>query len=121
MADHNILGKEGERIAREFLKRQGYKILEINWRFEKKEIDLIVRKNNVVVIVEVKTRSTDYFGDPEDSVTKAKQKYLVEAADAYAQQLEFEADLRFDIISIVLSDRESSIKHIEDAFIPLLD
>ncbi|MBN1117153.1 MAG: YraN family protein [Bacteroidales bacterium] len=121
MADHNDLGRAGEDHAVEFLKNAGYKILERNWRFEKKEIDIIARKENLIIIVEVKTRSTDYFGQPEESVTRAKQKYLIEAADVYLQELGFEAEVRFDIISIVKKKDKFEISHIEDAFIPNLE
>ncbi len=117
MAKHNILGQVGENIALEYLLKKEYKILETNWRFGKKEIDIIAQKDNLVVIVEVKTRSTDYYGVPEESVTLAKQRFLIEAADAYMQQLDFEAEVRFDIISIV----NKTINHIQEAFIPLLN
>jgi putative endonuclease len=117
MAKHNLLGIEGERMALDYLRSQGYEILETNWRFERKEIDIIARKDNIVAIVEVKTRSTDYFGAPEESVTLTKQRFLIEAADVYMQQLDFEAEVRFDIISIV----NKTINHIQEAFIPLID
>jgi putative endonuclease len=121
MAVHNQLGIEGERLATEFLKGKGYTILETNWRFEKKEIDIIAQNGNIIAIVEVKTRSTDYFGSPEESVTLPKQKFLIEAADEYLQQLDFEADVRFDIVSIIKSGDKVSIHHIEEAFIPLAE
>jgi putative endonuclease len=117
MAKHNQLGKEGERMAREYLLSENYEILETNWRFKKKEIDIIARKNKLVIFVEVKTRSNDYFGAPEESVTKTKQVFLIEAAEAFMQQLEYLAEARFDIISIV----KNSIHHIQEAFIPLID
>ena len=121
MAEHNDLGRDGEDLAVDFLKNAGYKILERNWRFERKEVDIIARKENLVVIVEVKTRSTDYFGKPEESVTRAKQRFLIEAADVYLQELGFEAEARFDIISIVKKKGVFEINHIEEAFIPNLE
>ena len=120
MAAHNNVGKQGEDLAAHYLLEKGFEILERNWRFEKKEIDIIARKGNIVAIVEVKTRSTAYFGRPEEFVTKAKQKFLVHAADAYAQLLDFDAEIRYDIVAIVLNSNHTEINHIEDAFIPVL-
>lgn len=121
MAKHNELGHEGEEIAKDFLKKKGFEILESNWRFERKEIDLIARIDELIAIVEVKTRSTDYYGNPEEFVTRAKKNFLIKAADAYAQSLDFDAEIRYDIISIVKRGENYSINHIEDAFIPLLE
>lgn len=121
MAKHNELGKEGEKIAAEFLRRSGYRILETNWRFEKKEIDVIAQKNDLIIIVEVKSRSTDYFGKPEEFVSTDKQRNLIEAADYYLQQLDFEAEVRYDIISIILNEKRAEIHHIEEAFIAQAD
>lgn len=121
MAKHNLLGKEGEEIAASYLVDKGYKILETGWRFEKKEIDIIARIKDIVAIVEVKTRSTDIHGRPEESVTLSKQRFLIDAADNYANNLSFEADIRFDIISIIKQRDHIHIEHIEDAFIPLIE
>lgn len=121
MANHNKLGIKGEAIAVEYLQNRGYKILETNWRYEKKEIDIIAQQGSFIVIVEVKTRSTDFFGRPEEAVTVAKQKHLIEAADYYLQQLSFEAEVRYDIVSVIKDETQMSIKHIEEAFIPEMD
>jgi len=77
MAEHNEIGKYGENIAFDYLLKNGYKIKERNWRFGKGEIDVIAEENNTIVIVEVKTRSSEYFGDPEESVSRKKQKKIV--------------------------------------------
>lgn len=121
MASHNELGNLGEKIAANFLEEKGYSILEKNWRYGRQEVDLIARDKNFIVIVEVKTRSTNIFGEPEESVDLVKQRYLINAADGYMQQLAFEAEVRFDIISIIKSGTKHKIKHIEDAFIPLAE
>lgn len=119
MAEHIRLGTDGEKMATDYLVEHGYIIRETNWRFGKKEIDIIAQKQNTIAIVEVKTRSTDYFGMPEESVTPAKQKLLIAAADEYLQQLNFSADVRYDIIAIIKKGSEISIDHIKEAFIPL--
>jgi putative endonuclease len=74
MAKHNELGALGEALAVEFLQKNKYKIVERNWRFKKAEIDIIAQKNNVLAIVEVKTRSSNYFGNPQDFVNQKKIK-----------------------------------------------
>lgn len=118
MADHNILGKDGEKIALEMLQNKGYKILETNWRFKRDEIDIIAIDNDELVIVEVKTRSTDFFGDPEDAVDEAKMHRLVNAANEYIEQNNMELECRYDIISVIINNKTSDVRHIKDAFFP---
>ncbi len=116
MARHNELGKEGEQRALLMLKAKGYTILETNWRHEKDEVDIIATDKDELVIVEVKTRSTDYFGDPEDAVGPAKAKNLIRAAEAYIELNNLDTDVRFDIVSIILRNGKAAINHIVDAF-----
>ncbi len=118
MARHNQIGIEGEQIARDFLIRKNYKILETNWQHEKEEVDIITMDGNELVIVEVKTRSTDYFGDPEEAVDEAKENRLITAAEAYLEQNDLEVEVRYDIISIILKNNRPEIRHIQDAFFP---
>jgi putative endonuclease len=120
MADHNELGKKGEEIAAEYLTRQGFKILERNWRFEKDEIDIIATGEGFLAIVEVKTRSTDIFGQPEEAVTKKKEKYIVRATEEYIIQHNLMMEVRYDIISIVVRNGKPKINHIREAFYPTL-
>ncbi len=121
MAEHISLGKEGEQIAAAHLEKSGYEILELNWKHGRKEIDIIARKENIIAIIEVKTRTTDYFGTPEEAVTLSKQKYLILAADAFVNELDSEVDVRYDIVSIIKQRDNICVKHIEDAFVPLLE
>jgi putative endonuclease len=118
MAHHNEIGKKGEKLAAEYLAGQGYKLKAINWHFKHKEIDIIAYDGDWLVIVEVKLRSTDYFGDPSEAVTKKKQKFLIEAAEAYLETIKTAPEVRFDIISIVASTRGYQFEHITDAFNP---
>ena len=119
MAQHLDLGRKGESLAKTLLENSGYEILDENWTHGKAEVDLIAYKDGVIIFAEVKTRTGNSFGEPEDFVDARKQKLLVEAADEYIYLMEHEGDVRFDIIS-VLFDRQSNytIKHIEDAFWP---
>ena len=118
MAKHNELGKRGEELATQYLTEKGYEILERNWRNIHKEIDIIAKDGECLVIVEVKTRQTDEYGDPDIAVTRQKQWRLISAANAYVFQNKIDIDTRFDIISIVFHDDEPIIEHIEDAFLP---
>ncbi|MCX6232270.1 MAG: YraN family protein [Bacteroidetes bacterium] len=118
MAEHNELGTTGEKIAENFLKEKGYEILATNWRFGADEIDIIAKNNGFLVIVEVKTRSTNAFGEPEIAVTKQKQRFLIRASQQYIIQKDINEECRFDIISIIIKNAKTTIHHIEDAFYP---
>lgn len=117
MATHNELGKKGEDIAVEYLLKKGYKIIERNWRFQKAEIDIIAQKENVLAVVEVKTRSTDYFGNPQDFVNPKKIKLLVSAVNEYVVKNDLDVEVRFDIIAIIKKENTIKIKYLVDAFL----
>jgi len=117
MADHNELGKEGEQIAVDLLLQKGYSILDRNWRFQKAEIDIIAQKEpDILVIVEVKTRSNSSIGKPEEFVTKSKIKLLVKAANEYIISKNLDVEARFDIIAIIKNAKYQKVEHLEDAF-----
>jgi putative endonuclease len=117
MATHNELGNKGEEIAVEFLQKNGYTVLERNWRFKKAEVDIIAGKNNVLAAIEVKTRSTHHFGNPQDFVNPKKIKLLVEAINEYVTSKDLDVEVRFDIIAILKNQQTFKIDHIEDAFL----
>ncbi len=116
MSDHITLGKEGEEQAVRFLINAGYRIKHRNWRFKKNEIDIITEKGNLLVVVEVKTRTNDYFENPKEAVTKKKQRFIIKATEAYIQQFNIESETRFDIISIIFRNGKAEVEHIEDAY-----
>ena len=120
MADHNELGKKGEEVAVKYLKLNHYDIKEKNWRFRKNEIDIIAQKDNVIVVVEVKTRTSEYFENPKEAVTRKKQKFIILAADAYIQENEIDLETRFDIVAVTIINGQTKIDHIQDAFQPSL-
>lgn len=120
MAEHNELGKQGENLAVDFLIKNGFEIIERNWRFIKDEIDIIAETEQYLVFVEVKTRSNIIFGEPDEAVTKKKQKFLIRAANEFIAQNNFTKEARFDIISVILSGQQVKINHIADAFYPTL-
>jgi len=115
----NKIGQKGEEIAQNFLIDKAYVILSVNWRFQHKEIDIIAKKDDVLVIVEVKTRSSNYIR-PREAVDKKKQENLIMAAAAYIEQCQIDLDVRFDVIEIILTDKTCKIHHIKDAFYPVL-
>jgi len=116
MTEHINKGKEGEKIALNYLKKQDYVILNCNWRFQHLEIDIIAQKGQLLVIVEVKTRNSADFGEPETFVDKKKQKNLIKAAHEYIIQHNWPFEVRFDIISVIGNQNTEQIHHIEDAF-----
>jgi len=118
VSEHNETGKLGEKLATEFLVSKSYKILERNWHSGHKEIDIIAKKDNQIIIIEVKTRRSLYFEKPYESVTKKKQELLIEAAENYLIENNLDIDVQFDIISIYIENTKPFIEHIQDAFSP---
>jgi putative endonuclease len=119
MAVHNDFGKTGELLAKQFLESSGYEILDENWTFGKAEVDLIAYLDKKIIFVEVKTRSYNAFGEPEDFVDTAKEIQMEIAADEYINMMGFDGEIRFDIISILFDNSgKHTLRHIEDAFWP---
>jgi len=116
MAEHNELGKLGEDLAVDYLKKNGYTILDTNWTFQKAEIDIIAQKENTLAIVEVKTRSSIDFGLPQDFVKPKKIQLLVKAVDAYVNAKNLDLDVRFDIVAVHKEGKSFVIEHLIDAF-----
>lgn len=110
------LGRLGESEAAQFLVKKNYTILEKNYRYGKAELDLIVRQNNVLVAVEIKTRSSRYFGAPASFLKSKQQQRIVQAIDHYIKQNNLDIEVRFDVISILKKGRNFEIQHIENAF-----
>ncbi len=108
------LGLKGERSARRFLKRKGYKILEKNFKSPFGEVDVIARRGEVIAFIEVKTRLTDSFGSPSQAVTPERQKRYFNAARYYFAGRQIDFVVRFDIIEVFRGE----INHIENAFYP---
>jgi len=110
-------GSEGEKVAGEFLKKKGYKILKTNYRVSGSEVDLIARKDDVLCFIEVKTRGTDDFGLPEEYVDRRKRAKIIRAARIFASDDKFiNCFIRFDIISVLYAEKKVEINHIQHAF-----
>ena len=117
MAFHNDLGKEAEDLAVQYLLDKGYKIVKRNFRYQKSEIDIIAETNLYIVIIEVKARSTDFFIEPYEAVTKSKIKHIITATNHYLESINTTKEIRFDIISILkTSNNQFNIQHLENAF-----
>jgi putative endonuclease len=116
VAYHNELGKIGEQLAVDYLSRNGFTILERNFFFDKAELDIIAQKEKKVIVVEVKTRNSAFFGDPQDFVTRTKIQLMVKAANEYVLTNNIDLEVRFDIISIIKNQHIEKVEHFENAF-----
>jgi len=113
------LGKKGEAIAREYLAGKGYLILDVNWHYGHKEIDIVARQGEEIVVVEVKTRKENYAEEPWEAVNSSKVRNIVEVADAWLRINRVNLETRFDVISILVKNSGGySLEHFEGAFIP---
>ncbi|PWE00275.1 YraN family protein [Marinilabilia rubra] len=121
MAQHNELGKKGEDKAATYLLDQGYRIASRNYRFDRKEIDIIAWDDDQLVIVEVRTRDSEYHEHPRESITPAKINAIAYAAEAYILENELDCETRFDLICWVphRDDDEWELEHIVEAFYPM--
>ena len=119
-------GNLGERVAARYLRRRFYRILERNWYYYHKEVDIIARRGDMLVICEVKTRSQDEsspYGPASRAVDAAKQKNLLVAARGYARRIGWQKSIRMDVIEVYLSQKAEEkrpavkrIVHIKNAF-----
>jgi putative endonuclease len=117
MTIQQTIGKKGEDLAVRYLEEQNYKILERNWRSGRAEIDIIATEGEILVFVEVKTRSSTLFGAPELSVDDRKELLIFSAANRYMEEKEYGWAIRFDMISILFSEfEEAELKHYKDFF-----
>jgi putative endonuclease len=118
MAELHQTGKKGEKLALQHLRLEGYEILETNWHSNHREVDIIARLDELLVIVEVKTRTTTRFGEPESFVNKKKQKHLIRCANHYLLKHRLDLEVRFDIISVLIDKEDARLHHIPGAFSP---
>jgi putative endonuclease len=117
MAENNETGKNGEMEARAYLEKNGYKILETNWRFHRYELDIVATTGKEIVIIEVKTRAGNYLVAPEKSVDRKKIRHIVAASDAYVRKYHIRLPVRFDVICLIRKGPSCIVEnHIEDAF-----
>jgi putative endonuclease len=116
MANHNNIGQKGEEIAVGFLQDKGYKILERNWRFKKHEIDIIALKNDLLIVLEVKTRTGQLPDNISEIVKFQKQRSIIMAANAFVESKALKHEVRFDIIVIGIKGNNYHLQHLIEAF-----
>lgn len=112
MEDRKLTGLKGEEMAVLFLKKIGFRILELNWRYKKLEVDIIAMDKDVLVFVEVKVRTSSAFGGPGTVISSEKQKRLFRAAQGYLNLHHYFGEIRFDVITFIGGKSD----YIKDAF-----
>ena len=117
MAKHNIIGKDGEKLALTYLEKENYTIIETNWRYKHLEIDIITIKESVLCFIEVKTRSSSNYGEPYLALTKSKQKNILLAANHYIEKNQIDLEIRFDLITITVN-KNPPLVHYKSIFEP---
>ncbi len=111
-------GKAGEDLAALLLEKQGYKILQRNYRFDRGEIDIVAREGGELVFIEVKARHGDRFGTPEESVTPAKEEQLKKVAEGYLLERHLDNQAcRFDVVSITYDGTVPRVSIVRNAFV----
>ncbi len=118
MAEHLDIGKEGEELAARYLEDKQYTILERNWRYRHREIDIIASRDDKIIIVEVKVRKQIGGERLEEHINRRKQRYLISAANAFMLKRKLDRGVRFDIILLTGGSGDFTTEHIEDAFSP---
>ena len=116
MGKHNEFGQEGEQIAVDYLIKKGYKIKYRNYRYLKSEIDIIAQKDDVLAIIEVRSRSTGFIENIAETITKKKIGLLVSGADHYVIENDLDVEVRFDVVTILKNLNVLEIEHLENAF-----
>lgn len=120
MVTQREIGELAEKHARNYLRTQGYEILDFNWYYGHLELDIIARDGDELVIVEVKSRNGLRYEHPSEAVTNAKMKRIVEAADAYIIEKDLDYETRFDVITVIFFGQDFELEHFKDAFYPTL-
>lgn len=115
---HDMLGKWGEAFALQYLLKLGYQLKVRNYKFNRMEIDLVMCQDQLLIVVEVKTRHSAELGEPWRAVNLAKQKQLIRVANYYTKAIEWPHEVRFDVVSIVHNSNHTDLTHIIDAFAP---
>ncbi len=118
--NHIEFGEKGELLAQQYLKKHSFEILDTNYSFRKGEIDIVALDEKELVIVEVKTRNSNWFGEPYLAVNRAKQRQIIKVANQYICEKKLQNEVRFDVVSIVLNSKQTSIEHIKNAFTPFV-
>lgn len=117
--NHIELGQKGEQLAVNHLVSNGFEVIERNYKWKNAEVDVICKKNDLLIVVEVKTRNSTVLGEPYSAVTRSKQKQIIKVTNRFIELNNVQNDVQFDVISIVLNQHRTKIEHIENAFYPI--
>lgn len=109
MDDRKLLGKIGEDLAVSMLYAEGYRILDRNFRSRVGEIDIICEKEETIYFVEVKTRTCDVFGEPDEAVNEIKQRRMKKTAEYYLMIKKLDADIMFKIVEVMIRERDDGL------------
>jgi len=120
MATQQEIGEQAEQLAQAHVLKLGYRILDTNFHYGHLELDIVAQDGDELVIVEVKARSGIRYEHPSEAVTNSKIKRIVEAADAYIQDKNWQGETRFDVITVIFFGRNFELEHFKDAFYPTL-
>jgi|WetSurMetagenome_2_1015567.scaffolds.fasta_scaffold226555_3 putative endonuclease len=118
MTKNKSTGTTGEEIAAQYLENKGYEIIARNWQYMHRELDIVAKKDNILVIVEVKTRAAHSIVTPLEAVTSRKQRLVISATSVFIEKHNINLEVRFDIISILYNHNNYQVEHIENAFYP---
>lgn len=119
METQREIGDKGEAIARAYLLQKGYSIIAGNWYFGHLELDIVATDGDELVIVEVKSRTGDRYEHPSEALSGKKIRQLVEAAEGFIQQTNWEGSTRFDLITVIFTGSDTyELEHFEEAFLP---
>lgn len=118
MAESHDFGSRAEEFAAEFLVARGYCILHRNWTYGHKELDIVCTDGKLLVVVEVKARKQGSFPHPEDLLSPAKERFIIEAAEHYLFQYAVRMPVRFDLLTVIMQGGLFDIEHMEDAIVP---
>ncbi len=120
MVSNRAIGDSAESIARQYIAKLGYKIIDTNWYHEHLELDIVAQEKDQLVIIEVKSRNGIRFQHPSEAVTEKKIRRIIEATEAYIQKKDLNFETRFDVITIIFTENEFELEHFKDAFYPTL-
>lgn len=110
-AEHIEIGRSGEAVAKKYLQENGYSVVEANYKTRYAEIDIIVRDKGVLVFVEVRAKSGELFGTPEESITRKKIRTLIKNANAYVARKCYNKNYRIDVVCVVFCE-DKKVKRI---------
>ncbi len=121
MADSHDFGAKAEDFAAQYMLSKGFCILHRNWTYDHKELDIVCTDGRILIIAEVKARQCETFPLPEDLLTRAKERFILEASEEYLYRFGVTMPVRFDLLAVIGNDKKMDIQHIEDAIIPFAE